>query len=49
MNFISEDEDAKLIKFTSSTEVLEELLQSESIMEEIISMIRSANIQMAKI
>ena len=45
MNFISEDvEDAKLIKFTSTAEVLEDLLSSESILEELLLLIRSAGI-----
>lgn len=45
MEFISEDvEDAKLIKFTSTNEVLEDLLSSESILEELMTLIRSASI-----
>lgn len=48
MNFISEDtegEDAKLIKFTSTDEVLEDLLRSESVLDELLEMIRSAGIK----
>ena len=44
MNFISEDEDTKLIKFTSSNGVLEDLLRSESILEELMLMIRTASV-----
>jgi myosin V len=43
MNFISEDvEDAKLIKFTSTNQLLHDLLSSESILEELLVLVRSA-------
>ena len=35
MNFISDEDDTKLIKFTSTTQILEELLKSESILKEL--------------
>lgn len=48
MNFISDEadgEDAKLIKFTSTSEVLEDLLRSDSVLEELLEMIRTTGIK----
>jgi myosin V len=44
MNFISDENDSKLIKFTSTNQVLEGLLRSESIIEELYSLVQMTRI-----